>query len=295
MGARMQWGDLQFFLAVCERGSISAAAQALQVNHSTVLRRIASLEQTLDVRLFDRLPGGYALTARGQELAAGIAGVSDTLDAAERRVTGADLQLGGTVRLTAPDTLLQTLLLQPLGDFGARHPRLRLELVINNSFMNLTQREADVAVRGSNRPPDNLIGRRVGIVQTALYGSRSYLKSLGRRPREADYRWVGHAEPLAHLTSARWIREHVAPERIGLRVDSLITLADAVAAGFGVGWLLCPLAASRRGLVRLQPPDSAFDTQVWVLTHPDLRRVARIRALTEFLYATLSVDPRLQH
>lgn len=293
MTRRLPWGDLPYFLAVCQRGSVGAAAQALQVNHSTVLRRIASLEKTLEVRLFDRLPSGYAPTERGQELAAGLAGVDEQFSALERRITGADLGLSGLVRLTAPDSLLRSLLLQPLAAFSAQHHQLQLQLVVGDQPMNLNQRGADVAVRGSNSPPENLIGRPVGIVRTALYASRAYLQAHAQVDELGAHRWVGHAEPLAHIRSARWLSSQVAPERIVLRVDSLITLADAVAAGFGVGWLLCPLADARQDLVQLRPPDPEFDTTVWVLTHPDLKRVARVRALSEFLYQCLSQHPQL--
>jgi DNA-binding transcriptional LysR family regulator len=295
MAEPLQWSDLQYFLAVVERGSIGAAAQALQVNHSTVLRRIANLERTLSVRLFDRLPRGYALTAHGHELAASVAGVPEQLDAAQRRVTGADLALSGTIRVTAPDTLGQELLLPLFVEFQAMHPRVRLELTTGSTFLNLTQREADVAVRGSNKPPENLVGRRVGVIQTALYASRAYLKTLKARHTASDYRWVGHDAALAHLQSAKWIAKHVAPDRVVLRVDSLVAMAQAVEAGMGVGWLLCPLGESRTGLKQLQPPVAELDTQVWVLTHPDLKRVARIKALTDFLHERLSADPRLAH
>lgn len=294
MAEPLEWSDLQYFLAVCERGSIGAAAQALRVNHSTVLRRVASLERRLAVRLFDRLPRGYALTAHGHELAAGMTGIAEQLDAAQRQVTGADLALSGTLRLTAPDTLIQQLLLPLLAEFRTQHPQVRLELVANNTFLNLTQREADVAVRGSNKPPENLIGRRAGRIQTALYASRAHLKTLKPRHTPADYRWVGHEPSLSHLQSAQWMHRHVPAERIALRVDSLVTMAEAVAAGLGVAWLLCPLGEAR-GLKRLEPPPIEFDTQVWVLTHPDLKRVARIKALTDFLYERLSADARLAH
>jgi DNA-binding transcriptional LysR family regulator len=293
MAGSLEWSDLQYFLAVCERGSIGSAAQALQVNHSTVLRRIANLERTLSVRLFDRLPRGYVLTAHGHELAASVAGVPEQLDAAQRRVAGADLALSGTIRITAPDTLSQVLLLPLLAEFQRAHPAVRLELIANNIFLNLTRREADVAVRGSNRPPENLVGRRAGVIQTALYASRDYLATLRRRHTAADYRWVGHDPALSHLLSAKWMAKNVAPERVALRVDSLVAMAHAVAAGIGVGWLLCPLGDARASLKRLEAPPTEFDTQIWVLTHPDLKRVARIKALTDFLYDRLSLDPRL--
>lgn len=295
MARSLEWSDLQFFVAVCERGSIGAAAQALGVNHSTVLRRIANLEATLDVRLFDRLPRGYALTTHGQELAASVTGVQEQLDAAQRRVTGADLALSGVIRLTAPDTLVQGLLLPMLAEFQAMHPALQLEIVGNNQFLNLTQREADVAVRGSNSPPENLVGRRVGNIRTALYASRGYLASLGAGQGEDDWRWVGHDASLAHLQSAKWMQMNVAPARVALRVTSLVAMTEAVIAGFGVGWLLCPLGDPVPELVRLREPPPDLDTQIWVLTHPDLKRVARVRALTDFLYERLSTDPRLAH
>ena len=295
MSRKVEWSDLQFFVAVCERGSIGGAAQALGVNHSTVLRRVANLESTLGVRLFDRLPRGYALTVHGQELATAITGVQEQLDAAQRRVTGADLALSGLIRLTAPDTLLKSLLLPMLAEFQRDHPQVQLEIVSNNQFLNLTQREADVAVRGSNSPPENLVGRRVGHIQTALYAARTYLDGLGPDHEQADWRWVGHDASLAHLESAQWMRKHVAPGQVGIRLTSLVAMADAVAAGFGVSWLLCPLGDALPGLVRLREPPRDLDTQVWVLTHPNLKRVARIRALTDFLFHRLSNDPRLAH
>ena len=292
MSEPMQWSDLQFFLAVCERGSIGAAAQALHVNHSTVLRRLAALERSLSVRLFDRQPRGYVLTGHGHELAAGVAGIGDQLDAAQRRVSGADLALEGSVRVTAPDTLVQPLLLPLFAEFRARHPDVRLELVAGSSFLNLSRREADVAVRGSNQPPEHLVGRRVGTLRTALYASRAYLRGRGGKAARESHRWIGHEPALAHLQSARWMRKNVPDAHVALRVDSLVTMADAVAAGLGVAWLLTPLAEARK-LQQLEPPPEAFDTRVWVLTHPDLKRVARIKALTDFLHERLSADPRL--
>ena len=91
MSTAFQWDDVQHFMAVVERGSVGAAARWLHVNHSTVLRRVTSLERALSVRLFDRLPSGYVLTPHGQEFASGLAGVPEQLEAAQRHVTGRDL------------------------------------------------------------------------------------------------------------------------------------------------------------------------------------------------------------
>jgi len=139
------------------------------------------------------------------------------------------------------------------------------------------------------------VGRRVGAIETALYASRGYVKSLGKKPTHDDYRWVAPDESLAHLESAKWIRQHVRREQVVMRVDNLVGLVDAVEAGVGVGLLLCPLADRRKALVRLEAPLRLMDTQIWVLTHPDLKQVARIRALTDFLFERLSADTQLRH
>ena len=291
----VSWDDLQFFLAVCRAGSISGAARLLAVNHSTVLRRIGSLEDALGARLFDRLPGGYALTASGNELSEQLAGVAEQMEAAQRRLMGLDEEIKGVIRLTAPDTLVHGLLMPLLRQFRERHPAVQLQVVENNSFLSLTKREADVAVRGSNRPPENLVGRRVGDIQTALYASRAYLKSLGKAHGFDDYAWVAPDEALSHLEQAKWLGKRVAPSRIVMRVDSLVGMVDAVEHGVGVGMLLCPLASTRADLVQLAPPQREMDTQIWILTHPDLRQVARMRAFTQFLFDALRSDPRLVH
>nr|WP_316643187.1 LysR family transcriptional regulator [uncultured Roseateles sp.] len=291
----LSWDDLQFFLAVCRAGSISGAAALLEVNHSTVLRRIASLEQTLGVRLFDRLPGGYALTASGDALAQQTAGVAQQIESAQRRLMGLDEEIKGVIRLTAPDTLVHALLMPLLQRFRALHPGVQIQLVANNSFLSLTRREADVALRGTNRPPENLLGRHVGDIQTALYASETYLQTLDEGAGFDDYRWIAPDESLAHLEQLKWLQQRVPDERVVLRADSLVAMADAVAQGLGVGLLLCPLAGQRPGLVQLAPPEPALDTQIWVLSHPDLRQVARMRAFTQFLFEALSSDPRLLH
>jgi DNA-binding transcriptional LysR family regulator len=291
----LAWDDLQVFSAVCQAGSVSGAAQRLKVNHSTVLRRIGSLEDALGVRLFDRLPSGYALTASGNALAERLAGVAEQVDSAQRRLMGLDEEIQGVIRITSTDTLLQGLLMPLLVEFRARHPGVQLQVVVNNSFLSLTKREADVALRGSNKPPDNLVGRRVGNIQTALYGSRAYLKAQGRRAGIDDYAFVAPDESLSHLEQAKWLHRQVPADRIALRVDSLVGMVDAVRHGAGVGMLLCPLADACDELVQLAPPDPRHDTQIWILTHPDLKQVARIRAFTQFMFDALSRDPRLAH
>jgi DNA-binding transcriptional LysR family regulator len=279
----MDWDDYQYFLAVAGNGSVSAAARRLGQSHSTVLRRLDKLETALDVRLFERFQTGYVLTASGEELQALLAPIGEGMQDIERKLGGQDAALQGTIRVTTTDTLMNVLL-PVLADFRARYPGIQLQITVNNSFLNLSKRDADVAIRPSNTPPDNLVGRKLGVLRTAPYASTAYLAQ--RSPEDHD--WIAPDDSLAHLRQARWLREHVPADKVAASVDSLLGMAAAVEAGLGAGMLLCLLADARPGLVRLADPDPALDTDVWMLTHPDLRRVQRIRVFTAFVSDGLS-------
>jgi DNA-binding transcriptional LysR family regulator len=279
----MDWDDYQYFLTVAGSGSVSAAARRLGQSHSTVLRRLDKLETALDVRLFERFQTGYVLTASGEELQALLTPIGEGMQDIERKLAGQDAALQGTIRVTTTDTLM-AVLLPVLADFRARYPGIQLQITVNNSFLNLSKRDADVAIRPSNMPPDNLVGRKAGTLRTAPYASTAY---LAQRPR-GDHEWIAPDDSLAHLRQARWLREHVPADKIAASVDSLLGMAAAVEAGLGAGMLLCLLADARPGLVRLADPDPALDTDVWILTHPDLRRVQRIREFTAFLFDGLA-------
>jgi len=288
------WDDLQMFLAVVETGSITSAAKRLRVNHSTVLRRIGNLESTLSTRLFDRLPGGYALTAPGHEFAERLAGVAEQVEDAHRHISSRDVEVRGTLRVAAPEMLFKTVLMPLMTRFSQLYPAVQLQLAMGSNTLNLTRREADVAVRASNHPPENLIGRRLGRVQTALYASRDYLASLPPGATSADYRWVALDDTLIHMDSARWVRRNIDESRVVMQLDSVGGMVDAVACGTGVGLLLCPVAHLRPELVQLSPPDPALDFGIWLLTHPDLKQVARVRAFTDFLFDTLEREGTLK-
>lgn len=292
----LDWGDLQYFLAVAETGAIAGAAQRLKVNHSTVLRRIAHLEQALGGRLFDRLPGGYALTASGNALAEHLAGLSEQVEAAQRHLTGLDPAIEGPIRVTSSDIVVEGLLMPLLAQFRQRHPRVRIQLVMNYGYTGLLPHQADVAVRGADQAPADLVGRRVGHIETVLCASRSYLAQVGARALPLpEHRWVAVDESLAFSMFEGWFRKHVPAASVVARVDSLVGVADAVASGLGVGMLPRPLVQARPQLVQLAPPEPALNKPIWVLMHPDVQHTARVRALFHFLHEALSTDARLAH
>jgi DNA-binding transcriptional LysR family regulator len=239
------------------------------------------------VRLFERLPTGYVLTAGGEELIAAARGIDDTVTTLERKLTGQDLRLSGTVRVTTTDTLMGSILPNILAAFRTAHPGIGIEIAMSNSMLNLSRRDADVAIRPAKNPPEALVGRQVAKVAFAVYGSPDY---LARRDAAvlAAHQWVAPDDSLADTSVAVWMRAELRDSEITLRADSLLALRQAAEAGFGLAALPCYLGDMSPGLVCVRPPISAMDTALWILTHEDLRHTARIRAFIEFVAGALS-------
>ncbi|OCP03048.1 MULTISPECIES: LysR substrate-binding domain-containing protein [unclassified Ensifer] len=282
---RIDWEDLRFVLAVAEASSLAAAARALGVNHTTVLRRVGAFEQKLGVRLFDRLPSGYTLTTGGEELLAVARQMAETVTELERRLTGQDLRLEGSLRITTTDTLMACVLPPILTAFQQQHPGVLLEVNTSNALANLSHRDADVAIRPAVDPPETLVGRRIATVAFAVYAAPSYLQERGLDPAEkiafTGERWIGLGDALSSSSVARWMRAR-RPGPAALRCDSLVSAREAAVAGIGLAALPCYLGDKTPGLVRVSPPVAEMATALWLLTHEDLRRTARVSAFTEF-------------
>jgi DNA-binding transcriptional LysR family regulator len=280
--AGLEWDDLRYVLAVASAGSLAGAARSLGVNHTTVLRRVSAFEEQLGLRLFERLPTGYVLTAGGEELIAAARHIDDVVTTLERKLAGQDLRLSGTVRVTTTDTLMGSILPEILAEFRASYPSIQVEIAVSNTMFNLTKRDADVAIRPANDPPDTLVGRRVAKIAFAIYGSAEYLKSHNAKDL-AGHRWVGPDDSLASSSVAQWMRSKLPKSEIPLRADSLLALRQAVQAGLGLAALPCYLADRVPDLVCVHRPIPEMETALWILTHEDLRHTARIRAFTEFV------------
>jgi DNA-binding transcriptional LysR family regulator len=277
----LEWDDLRYVLAVASAGSLAGAARSLGVNHTTVLRRVAAFEKRLGLRLFERLPTGYVMTAGGEELIAAARHIDDTVTTLERKLAGQDLRLSGTVRVTTTDTLMGSILPEILAEFREGHSGVQVEVAISNLMFNLTKRDADVAIRPAKDPPETLIGRRVAKIAFAIYGSPQYLAKHKAKDL-AGYRWVGPDDSLAGTSVAQWMRSELPESEITLRADSLLGFRQAAQAGLGLAALPCYLGDTAPSLVCVHRPIPAMETALWILTHEDLRHTARIRAFTDF-------------
>ncbi|WP_299362663.1 LysR family transcriptional regulator [uncultured Paracoccus sp.] len=282
------WDDLKLFLAVAQAGTLSGAARTLGVNHSTVFRRIGGFEETLGVRLFDRLPNGYALTAAGEAMQESALRVEEEMVAIGRRVTGRDLRLSGTVRITTVDMLAQGLLPRHLAAFQRAYPGIELELTVGNAALSLTRREADVALRVGNQPPETLVGRRVGRLVFAVYGSAGAGDAETPLTERA---WIGF--DAEHAPLVRRLAAFLPQVRPTFRVNSVAAALAAARAGIGLATLPCGLADPEPGLVRVADLPDDFALDLWLLTHEDLRRTARIRVFMDFLAEEIAKEASL--
>ncbi len=277
------WDDLRLVLAVVRGGGLSGAARRLGVNHTTVLRRLDVAEERLGAKLFERTPTGYIATAAGEEMADVAARVEEDVLGLERRLSGRDVGLTGTVRCATVDTLAEYFLPPHLAAFRQAYPGIVVELAASERIVNLTQRDADVAIRPTQQPPENLVGRRLGSLASAIYGSVAYLDARDDVTDLAAHDWLAFEEGMAGTWISRWIARNFPEARIVLRSNTLTVLFAAVKAGMGITVLPCHLAEQEPGLRRLTPVLEEMRTPLWILTHRDTRRSARIRVFMEFM------------
>jgi len=287
------WDDLRYVLAVARRGSLSRAAADLRVNHSTVFRRLSAIEDTVGVPLFERGPDGYVATVFGDAVVRAALAAETAVSSAERTILGSDAVLEGAVRVTTTEDVAIMLLARPLAAFATAHPGIEVTITVSHAFFNLSRREADVAIRPSREPAGDMVGRRVARLPVTGFAASSYLAKYGRptTPEDlADHRLIAGDDDIQHVPSVRWLERHVGQSNVALRSNSFLVQRKAVAAGLGVAVLPTFLAVGLKGVEPLWPALADLDSELWLLTHPDLRRNARIRTFLDFMYGRLRRD-----
>ncbi len=282
--SHLAWNDFETILTIVNSGSLSGASRALGVSHATVFRRLGDIEQRLGVTLFERSRTGYRPTLAGEELADTAKIMDEAALAAERKVAGRDLEPSGEIWATTTDSLLMGLLAPLFTQFRHKYPSIVLDVAISNQLFNLTRREADVAIRPSNRPPENLIGRPLTTIGQAVYGHRS----LGLTPGASietlvSQPWIGSGPRLQDLALDQWMDNNELKAACVYRVDTLVSILSAIRSGMGLAVLPCYLADEDPDIIQLTDPIPELEYGLWFLMHPDLRGVVRIHALMDFL------------
>lgn len=294
----MEWSDVRFFLEVTRAGSLGAAARRLKVDQTTVARRLKALEDALATTLFERTPEGVALTAAGEAIREASAQMEEAAIAVERRASGADGRPTGTVRVTTTDLLGARVLVPALERLRENHASIDIEMVTGPQLLDIGRREADVAVRLGQPGSTQLVGRRLGTLGYAAYGSTAYLAAHPAGPPEgglAGHCIVAYDESIRPAADMRIAGVPIRDARLAFRTNSPLVLLWAIASGCGIGEVACYLGDGHPGVARAWPELAPYQVDIWLLTHPDLHRTARVRAVLDALVAAFQEHaPRLR-
>jgi len=290
MQALSDLNDLRLVAAILETGSLSGAARRLGINHATAFRRLQKIEKQLGVRLFERLDGHYTATDAGQELANAGAMIESVAGESLRKVAGRDRQPGGLVRITTTDSLADRFIGPLTLTCRERYPDIKLEVSTTNMVYNLSRRDADIALRPASQPPEELIGKRVATIAQAVYGAKSYLRRKTRIRELREHEWIALDSSMDGHYSLKWLAKTISPERARLRVSTYEGVYRACVEGVGLAVLPCFIGDDDATLERVTGTLHECDTDLWLLTHPDLRNTVRIKAVFEILQEVVRQD-----
>lgn len=291
----MNWDDLRYVLAVAKAGSLTRAAKALSVDHTTVGRRVEAAELALGVRLFARTSGGYVPTADAERLLGDVRAVEDAVISLERAAHARKSGVDGVVRVTAPETFGCVFLAPRLAMLRYEHPRLSIELSSTGAVLDLARREAEVAVRMFRSRHEGLVVRRVGALRYGLYASRDY---LARRPVRGAAELRDHALLSSEAPTpgkrpgavdARWIARLSHDARPALVCDVSIALHEACRAGAGVAALPRYLGDPDASLELLPMPDPPSEA-IWITVHRDMRDTPPVRTVLDAIARAITAD-----
>lgn len=281
------WDDLRYFLAVARQGSTIAAGRALQVNQSTVHRRLTALEHRIGRPLVKRQPTGYRLTELGEEMVAYAEKVEQAVQAFEQQLEAIRRDAVGVVRVTCPEPIIYRITQSSLLDrFHARYPGIRVEFVMSDKYLDLAKGEVDVALRSGDTGDNELVGRKIADSFWAVYASRTYVAQHGRPERVEDleqHPLVGFDDTMTNHRASKWLRQVAPGGKIVARNDSVLGLVYAAKAGVGVAPLPTALGDAEADLVRVLGPIPEL-ARIWrLLTTAELRRTPRVAAFFDFI------------
>lgn len=296
MAAMLDWNDLKYFLSVADEGSTLAAGRALRVSQTTVARRIAALEETLGLQLFDKRQAGYALTPAGEELVGRARQVCLAASGFTEASAAIARDSSGMVRITTQEIFANTLLGPMLRELHDRHPEIVIELDTQQELLELGDGQADIALRSTaQEPPAGTVGRRLCVDDWTLYCSREYAAAHGVPRNREDLRKhaiIGGGGGKLWVHYEAWLRKLGLEDRVAMHHSTSTGLLSGVRSGFGLGVLPCIVADAEPDLVRCLPPRTDHGREMWLLTHERVRHTPRVRVTIDFLYEKLAQHVR---
>ncbi len=282
LGAQnLDWEEVKCFAVVADAGTVRRAARQLGVHHSTVSRRIDNLEHALGTKLFDRQPEGYSLNAAGEEFATAVRECGLLLNNAGRQVSGQNRDLSGVVTVTMAGPLAVYVFGPRLAEFADAHPNIEIQMITTTNVLDISRREADVAIRIDNNPPESLVGKRLFPYYQTVYASQEYLAThdLENEPESARLiSWRPFDDRFPE-----WTKETgFGAVPLWGNFPEPALQQSAARGGLGLAVLPCVIGDNDPQLVRASSKSPTKARDIWLLTHSDLRRTARIKAFMGF-------------
>ncbi|CCN35078.1 putative Bacterial regulatory protein, LysR [Vibrio nigripulchritudo SO65] len=279
----MDWNSLKTLTYVSQNGSITSAAKALGVNYTTVLRRIESLEKEIGGKLFERGSKGYKPTPLAEEVLALAFSMQESAEKIERHIVGKEFLPKGIVKITAPFNITNHYLPPVLASITRDYPDIRYEILSSNDLYNLNSRVADIAIRATSSPPEHLIGRKAATIPWGMFVSKQFESSYSALPTLetlADFPLIGGMGNMLNLPAFSWLEAHFA-RSIVMRCDELTAMSYYAQSGHGIAFL--PVDQRREGLLEVAKFEPGETSDLWILTHPDLRKSERVRIVSQYL------------
>jgi DNA-binding transcriptional LysR family regulator len=288
----LDWNDLAVILAVCRAESLSGAARSLGQTHSTVFRRINAIEEKTGVRFFERFRHGYVMTDAGRTAMQYAERIESEVHALGLEVLGLDSELRGRIRVTCPEAFAEEHAPGIIARFCGRHPEISVDLAPGHGAVDLNRREAEVAIRATKSPPETSYGRKICDFRFALFGSPDYLAEKSELPLP-EHKFCMIEGTIPWLVPKLWKSRENAERSTVFQCRASRAVQNAAAAGLGLCFLPCYVGDADDRLARASDTIEHLDMQLWVLTHPDLRKTARVRALMAHLYEELAHEADL--
>lgn len=291
----LNWNDLKFFHLAAKNGTLIKASEELNVNHSTVFRRINTLEKVLKAKLFDRTPEGYQLSAIGSEAHDYVERIVEAIDDIDRLLDNYNNTFQGIINLTAPHNFAYRYLPRVIHNFQKKYPNIRINLLVTNKDCNLSKREADLAIRACVSPPDYLIGTKLFSFRWSVYAAPSYIEEHGKPNNEVElteHRIISVHQNLEFLPAFRWIQHNIDDKNIVSRCNDLMSISALALEG--VGLAILPDDQNKSGLTKLFEVEFANTSDIWVLNHPIMRDCLRLKTFKNYLIESFRNDKDLQ-
>lgn len=275
--------DLDVVLALTRAGTLAQAGERLRLDASTVFRTLQRIEKGLGQRLFERSRMGYQASELAQELATLAEQMEVQLEAARSLAQMKPEQVSGSVRITTTDTILHGLVAPALNALRKQHPLLSFDLHAGNELASLTRRDADIAIRATRRPPQHLVGKHVGPIRVALYAARKSSWRTFDAHVASEASWIAPDDALPDHPSVVWRKKHFPKVSPAFRVNSILTVAELIGRGFGIGLLPVFLAEERTDLRQITEVLDECQTELWLLTHTESRHLRRVSTVFSHL------------